>query len=417
MQRNMEDIVIAQKILSVSVGILWMCINCAATAAGVTTPDDKHMQFRTLANQLFDSGKITEALPIYEQLVKDRPDDPFLLERFGFSLASTSVAVDDIDQRRAQRLKAREQLLRAKELGDNSDLIRVVLEGLGNGSEKSFSENQAIDKLMRSAEDAFTRGNMEAARVGYLLALQAEPALYEAALYMGDTSFRDKKLDDAGFWFQKAIQIDPNRETAYRYWGDALMAADKMQEAREQFINAIIAEPYTQASRTGLSKWMQRNKLEFNVPQIVPAATVKIGDDMKTTIIVNTRSKSGSNEEEMGAWLIYAGTRSVWVSEKFAKLFPDEKKYRHSLMEEVTAYRTAIEFSRESAAKKPSKKKEVSQLDTLTTLINADLLDSYILLFQPDEGIAQDYSAYREQHRENLRRMLDYVAPNSLASH
>jgi hypothetical protein len=49
-------------------------------------------------------------------------------------------------------------------------------------------------------------------------------------------------------------------------------------------------------------------------------------------------------------------------------------------------------------------------LAKLKKLDDEGLLESYILLARPDQGIAQDYPAYRDQHRDKLRKyVVDYV--------
>jgi len=42
------------------------------------------------------------------------------------------------------------------------------------------------------------------------------------------------------------------------------------------------------------------------------------------------------------AWISYGATRSTWRKEKFAKVFPNERAYRHSLAEEADALRSVI---------------------------------------------------------------------------
>ena len=51
-------------------------------------------------------------------------------------------------------------------------------------------------------------------------------------------------------------------------------------------------------------------------------------------------------------------------------------------------------------------------LDALVRLADNGLLESYVLLTRPDRGIAQDYGAYRAEHREKLREYLSkFVVP------
>jgi hypothetical protein len=37
------------------------------------------------------------------------------------------------------------------------------------------------------------------------------------------------------------------------------------------------------------------------------------------------------------------------------------------------------------------------------------LVEAYILISAADQGIAEDYAAYREQHRDKLRQYLDEI--------
>jgi hypothetical protein len=58
---------------------------------------------------------------------------------------------------------------------------------------------------------------------------------------------------------------------------------------------------------------------------------------------------------------------------------------------------------------------KIKQLDPalaeLVRLNDDGLLEAYVLFARADEGIAQDYSAYRKASRDKLRRYLvEYVA-------
>ena len=117
-------------------------------------------------------------------------------------------------------LRARTLLLHAKELGDNSNLLQILLDGIPpDGRDSSFSPDTNVEQVMRMAESAFQSGDLGKALEGYSQALVLDPKLYSAALFGGDTLFKMKQYDKAGDWFARAIQIDPNVETAYRYWG------------------------------------------------------------------------------------------------------------------------------------------------------------------------------------------------------
>ena len=108
--------------------------------------------------------------------------------------------------------------------------------------------------LMEEAEKAFAAGDYQTAMTKYMAAAAADPHLYVAALYAGDTAFAQHDLPTAAQWFARAIAIDPNRETAYRYWGDAIVLyGNDPEAAKNKFIDAVVAEPYSRFSWQGLS--------------------------------------------------------------------------------------------------------------------------------------------------------------------
>jgi hypothetical protein len=72
------------------------------------------------------------------------------------------------------------------------------------------------------------------------------------------------------------------------------------------------------------------------------------------------------------------------------------------LKEEAAALRGALKSYQAQQAKNPQSTDPSLQL--LAKLEKEGLLESFILLALPDEGIAQDYPAYRKEHLEDLRR-------------
>jgi hypothetical protein len=64
--------------------------------------------------------------------------------------------------------------------------------------------------------------------------------------------------------------------------------------------------------------------------------------------------------------------------------------------------------------KEQMKDKKLKRLDpslaNLLKLSDAGLLEAYILLARPDEGIAQDHAAYRKANPDKLRRyVVEYI--------
>ena len=101
--------------------------------------------------------------------------------------------------------------------------------------------------------------------------------------------------------------------------------------------------------------------------------------------------------------MLYSLERASWQGERFAKEFPTEKQYRHSLKEEISALSLVA-----SSLEEQLKDKKI-QLDAplafLLELKQQQMLEPYVLLLTPDQGLAQDYLGYRAAHRDKLVRM------------
>jgi tetratricopeptide (TPR) repeat protein len=190
---------------------------------------------------------------------------------------------------------------------------------------------------MIEAEGLFGQGKLDEALAKYQKALTLDPKLYHAALFSGDVYMQKGDFAQASAWYEKAIAIDPMRETAYRYSATPLMKQGKTDEARERYIEAFITEPYNRFARAGLIQWGQLTKTSLAHPQIDVPTSVTFDKKGKAEVSLDAGALTGAKEDGSFAWIIYGGTRSVWRTEKFAKTFPGEKAYRHSLAEEADA--------------------------------------------------------------------------------
>jgi len=388
--------------------VLSLLVAVSPTRAQNSQTDD---QDRKTALDLYQQNRFEDALPLLEQLTVAHPKDLVLLEELGTCLLAHSVSLSDPELRRQTRLRAREVFLSAQKLGDNSNYLQTVLQKLPeDGSESPYSTRKEVDDAMRTAEAAFGRGDFAGALAGYAEVLRLDPQNYQAALFSGDVCFKHKDYDASYTWFQKAVAIDPNQETAYRYWGDALYAAGKNSEARQKFIEAIVASPYERASWVGLTQWAQRNSVTLSQPKIEsPNSIVANGNQTNITIDASTLGKKDGTE----GWMLYEITRVSWKNTEFQKTFPNEKQYRHSLAEESAALGLVATSASENVASKKIKAKDLNpQIATLIKIKDEGLLESYILLARPDDGLAQDYAAYRKDHRDKLLQyMNEYVVP------
>ena len=370
---------------------------------------------RKRAFDLLNESKLMDALPILEKLAARNPKDGEVLFMLGFSIIAKSRETKDPATRKQERVRARNYLLRARELGQKEPLLEQMINAIPeDGSDvggNKFSNDPGADKAMNEGESAFARGDLDNAFLQYTQALKLDPKLYEAALFAGDMKFkkgmnsmesaeRNASFDQAGEWFARAVAINPDRETAYRYWGNALLASDKDELALPKYIEAIIADPYNQLVYTGLTKWSRKRGVPLGHPRIEIPTSVSSPGKGNVNITLDPKLK---NEDGSSAWTLYGFKRAIWMSKKFQEKYPQEKEYRHSLDEEFDALSGVA-----SQAKWLVEAKKVTQLSPsladLIRLNDAGLLEPYILFAMADRGIAQDYQRYRQANREKLKR-------------
>src|SRR5215469_8507824 len=255
--------------------------------------------------RLYKEHKMPEAAALLEKVAARRGNDAVVHEALGSALLSRAETLLDPARRKADRLHARKELLRAKELGDNSDLCRVLLAMISeDGADIAYSESKDVQDAMARGETAFAKGDFDQAIQEYSRALEMDPKLYFAAVYVGDMYFRQKKMDEAGEWFARAVQIDSNKEVAYRYWGDSLLLQGKMKDARAKYIEGVVADPHQHTSWGGLNNWVKTNGLAYQNVSIqlpkAPAFDSKGGATI--TVDPATLGKKDGGE----AWIAYS---------------------------------------------------------------------------------------------------------------
>jgi tetratricopeptide (TPR) repeat protein len=357
------------------------------------------------ANALFKAGKRVDALPYYEQLAKQYPKEWLYAERLADCLGAKSAQISDPAEVKALLIRERDMAKKAIELGDTAEFVRLMA-NIDPTAPIQMAPASAGGAYLQEAEKAFTAGDFATALAKYKAAAEADPKLYEAPLYAGDTAFVRGDLAEAAKWFAQAIRVNPNRETAYRYWGDAIMKYGHDPEAAKQkFIDAIVAEPYNRLAWQGLKQWAQVEKAVLRAPQIsVPGQIAK--DPKKPNTINITIDPEGSDEKKhpgASAWLMYSLIRAGFQGDTFKKEFPKEKQYRHSLKEEDTALTAVVEGVKNQNVKRSDLDES---LRSVMELGDAGMIDCFVLINGADAGIAQDYEAYREQHRKLLH---DYI--------
>jgi tetratricopeptide (TPR) repeat protein len=393
-----------QKLL---ITLLTLLILSVATVSPIQAQTDT-AQLKRQAGKLLEENKYTEALPLLEKIAAAEPNDGETQFFLAFALLGTATNTKDNAARKALRVRARQAFVKAKSLNYDEPKLEGLILGLPeDGSDSpSFTSNVKANELMEEGEALFSQGKADDAIKKYQEALELDPKLYHAALYTGDVYMQKGDFAKAEIWYQKAIAINPDKETAYRYSATPLMKQDKTDEARDRYIEAFIVEPYSRMARGGLIQWAQATRTQLAHPDITIPTNVTFDDKGDAKINLDASALLGGKDDGSFAWISYGATRSTWRKEKFAKTFPNEKNYRHSLVEEVDALRSVLSVA---TAEKKDRKLSPS-LTRLKKLDEEGLLESYILLARPDDGIVLDHPAYLKQNRDKLRRyMAEYV--------
>lgn len=379
----------------------------AIGALGVySTPgqdDPEYLKSRQKAFSLIQQQKFVEALPLLERLSIEKTDDAQVFFYLGFAFMGKANVVQVPTEKQALRVQARKAFVKAKELGFSDPLVDNLIQSLppdGSGGSTPISSNREAEKFLREGEAHYSTGKLDDALKAYEKALKLDPKLYEAALFSGDVYVAQSKFDRAEEYYQRAISIDPNRETAYRYSATPLMKQKKFDQARERYIEAYITEPYNRFASAGLSQWADVTGTPIGHPAIEIPDKIEVDNAGNVKMELSPDARLGGRDNGTFYWSLYAPVRTKWRKEAFRKTFPNQTVYRHSLTEETEAIRAVLAVVR---TEKSITKLDAS-LERLVKLDDQGLLEAYILLSRPTDGIAEDHAGYLKANRDKLRR-------------
>jgi len=386
---------------------------CAAPClVAQAAPDAAYQSKRQNAADLFDRGKRLEALPLLEELVKADPKDDEMLVALAASLVEHAASLQDEEAAGKERLRARDVLNKAWELGNTSALamnLMQLLRQLPASGAIKFSDDARVEQAMRAGEAAFSRRDFAEALKNYAKALELEPTNYSAALFTANTYDRRNEFKKAAEWYRRAIQLDPNVETAYRYYADMLAKEGAMGEARAMLILAAVAEPYNRIVWRELRAWATITSTHIN------EVYIGVPGEQKDP---RTPHSDQPSPVVSAVWQAYHKVRAAWQKgDEFKNRFPEEKEYRHSLPEESEALTAAAKVLEGTEGTKGDKNTAEltagnQPLGLLLDLHRAGLVEPYVLFSLGDTGIARDYAAYRTRSRNKLEEYLDkFVVP------
>jgi len=383
---------------------------CAAPCfVAQAAPDAAYQSKRQNAADLFDRGKRLEALPLLEELVKADPKDDEMLVALAASLVEHAATLQDEEAAGKERLRARDVLNKAWELGNTSPLamnLMQLLRQLPASGAIKFSDDPRVEQAMRAGEAAFSRRDFAEALKNYAKALELEPTNYSAALFTANAHDRRNEFKKAAEWYRRAIQLDPNVETAYRYYADMLAKEGAMGEARAMLILAAVAEPYNRIVWRELRAWATITGTHIN------EVYIGVPGEQKDPLTPHADQPSPGVS---AVWQAYHKVRAAWrKGDEFKNRFPEEKEYRHSLPEESEALTAAAKVLEGTKGDKNTAELTAGNqaLGLLLDLHRADLIEPYVLFSLGDAGIARDYAAYRARSRNKLEEYLDkFVVP------
>jgi tetratricopeptide (TPR) repeat protein len=380
-------------------------LSCATNSAAQSVTDDAYKTQRQQALALFNQQKHLEALPILEELASKNSNDAEVQFGLGVCLIDHSATVEDQEAARKERIRAREYLLRAKQLGNTNTLLLNLLDLLPADGSIRHQDNAEVDKAIQAGESSFAKRDYDGAVKNYSRAFELDPHNYAAALFIGDAHFAKHDFPKAQEWYDRAIQVNPDIETAYRYEADMLTKNGEMEKARTRAIQAVVTEPYNAVTWRGLAQWANANHLLLNAIHINTHTAVSQNGDGGIQITVDPKA----SPEVMAIWVAYCGARINWRKGEFKKHFPQETQYRHSLAEEAEALSLAAKFQLKPAVAPDALDPDIALLKRLS---DANMIEPYVLFNGADQGIAQDYPAYRSQNRSRLEEYLsEFVVP------
>jgi tetratricopeptide (TPR) repeat protein len=410
-------------VISYSALSAWVFLCCLGPALAddpqpaTSPPADATAPIRTAtlqdANARSHVGDYGIANAIFEQYLKDHPQDPNGPLFYGLSLWMQGRGATDPAAARALFLRARAQLLAAQKLGCTDPLLDQGLAEISpDGIAKApgpLSDDQAVAKLMADGEAAYAKADYATAARLHQQALGRDPKSYQAALLCGDAFFAMRNFTEACRWFAQAVAINPDIETAHRYWADALMNLGKPAEATSRYLEAIVADPYNRVAQERFRQFAKRQQppLKARVPSL-PRAGIEV---QKGKIDLRVASHDDTFESllSMAYGIVCAKARSDALGAQSKK----GPAARRTLTEEVAGLRSMNEVAQamlthpdEKVVKAADVAKWRPALQALDALEQEGLLEPYAVLHRADQDLAQDYVAYRKEHRDVLIKYL-----------
>ena len=370
--------------------------NAAVRVFAQQTSQQEKNSIREKALDLVRQNRYLDAFPLLEKVAPLFPEDKEVWAHYGIAILARSSTLAASGERKSERVKGYNVLMKAKQLGTDNVVALNLLDQLpeDGGEDDNFGGSPEFEKNLREGEAFFGRGEYDKAFAAYEKAYKINPKSYEAALFLGDSLYASEKYKESETWFAKAVEIEPNREQAYRFWGDALMNQKKTLEARDKFVEAFIAEPFSRMPIDRIGRWIGETQTKAASVTIIPPGNEPTGD-------VTIDEKLLKVDDGTIAWKVFNETRKAQIIAAGGSA--------DSLSNVAAAYRKVADAFRTNL--KTGKVKYPDQsLTNLVKLDDAGLLEPYLFFTRPSENIIESYNEYRAKNRDKLKRFfIEYM--------
>lgn len=189
----------------------------------------------------------------------------------------------------------------------SNDIYRVKEDGV-HYEIKNYELSKEASGYFDDAEDFFQQKNYPAARKNYQKVLELCPTYYKAMVYIGDTYFHERDLDNAQEWYQRAI--DNNYIDYLAHWalGNTLLFKEDFGKAMKEISIAKVLNRNNPRLTTKLQEIYKYNKKEYKDWYLRPLYKLdEAYDSKKEKDIIKVTYKD--------YWMPYALVKAVWAYE------------------------------------------------------------------------------------------------------
>jgi tetratricopeptide (TPR) repeat protein len=189
------------------------------------------------------SGRVQEALQLYEQVLAAAPNHPSALNFAGtahFQLGHGEQAVELLQR----------ATLAAPGYADAYRNLGIVLREMGNPEQAAAALQRVVELVPGDVEgyNAFgivlrRLGRLENAAAVYARALEIQPDYAQAHANLGNVLVDQDRLDEAVASYRRALAMDPALASVHRMLGTALQRQGLLDEAISSYRHALAAKP------------------------------------------------------------------------------------------------------------------------------------------------------------------------------